>query len=118
MARTKEGCEREKLKKQIRECFGIEGTDNIVANALVDELYWQIIKLRECRQILDNAPVSVDFKQGKQEMVIQNPVSKVYNDLIKNQSTTIKNLMAITGKKAGSSDGFKEMMMFLNKPKK
>ena len=117
MARTKEGCEREKIKKQIRESFGIVDTDNAVANSLVDELYWQIIKLRECRNKLDEGEVSCLFKQGKQEMLIQNPVLKTYNDLIKNQATTIKSLTTIVGKKSGNDDSLKDMMAFLNKGK-
>ena len=118
MARTKEGCEREKLKKQIRECFGITDESNAVANSLVDELYWQIIKLRECRNKLDESNLAVQFKQGEQEMMIQNPLLKTYNDLIKNQSTTIKSLMVIIGKKSGGDDSLKDMMAFLNKEKK
>ena len=117
MARTKEGCERERIKKQIKECFGITGTENAVANALVDELYWQIIKLRECRERLDNSSIAVEFKQGTQDMMIQNPLLKTYNDLIKNQSTTIKSLSSIVGKKSGSNDDLKDMMAFLNKGK-
>lgn len=116
--RTKEGCERERLKKQIRECFGISEDSNAVANALVDELYWQIIKLRECRNRLDDSSLAVEFRQGEQEMMIQNPLLKTYNDLIKNQSTTIKSLTAIIGKKSGSDNDLKEMMEFLNKGRK
>ena len=117
MARTKEGCERERIKKQIKECFGIVNNDNAVANALVDELYWQIIKLRECRQGLDKSQIAVEFKQGKQEMMIQNPLLKTYNDLIKNQATTIKSLTTIVGKKSGTDGDLKDMMDFLNKGK-
>lgn len=117
MARTKEGCERERLKKQIRECFGVEDS-NAVANALVDELYWQIIKLRECRAKLDDSNLAVEFRQGEQEMMIQNPLIKTYNDLIKNQSTTIKSLLSIVGKKSGGDESLKDMMAFLNKERK
>lgn len=118
LARTKEGCEREKLKRQIKESFGITEDSNAVANSLVEELYWQIIKLRECREKLDRASIAVEFRQGSQEMMIQNPLVKTYNDLIKNQATTIKSLTTIVGKKSGSNDDFKEMLAFLNKGKK
>ena len=118
MPRTKEGCERERLKKQIKECFGILEDSNAVANALVDELYWQIIKLRECRTRLDESHLAVEFRQGEQEMMIQNPLLKTYNDLIKNQSTTIKSLTAIIGKKSSSDNDLKDMMEFLNKGRK
>lgn len=118
MPRTKEGCERERIKKQIRECFSISNDSNIIIESLVDDLYWQIIKLRECRKLLDEQPVSVEFKQGKQEMNVQNPIQKTYNDLLKNQNTTIKTIMMLTGKKAGTSNGLKDMLAFLNKPKK
>lgn len=118
MARTKEGCERERLKKQIRECFGITDENNAVANSLVDELYWQIIKLRECRSKLDSGSLAVEFRQGSQDMMIQNPLLKTYNDLIKNQATTIKSLTAIVGKKSGSDGDLKDMMEFLNKGRK
>ena len=117
MPRTKEGCEREKIKKQIKECFGIIANDNAVANALVDELYWQIIKLRECRKKLDGTDISLLFKQGKQEMMIQNPILKTYNDLIKNQATTIKSLNSIMGKKTETDNDLKEMMAFISKGK-
>lgn len=118
MARTKEGCERSKIIKEIKEKFGIVDDNNSVINSLVEELYWQIIKLRECRELIDSDGVSVEFKQGKQEMNIQNPALKTYNDLIKNQSTTIKTLLAVTGKTSSKDDSLKDIMGFLNKGKK
>lgn len=118
MARTKEGCERGKIIKEIKEKFRISDDNNSVVNSLVEELYWQIIKLRECREIIDGEGVAVDFKQGKQEMSIQNPALKTYNDLIKNQSMTIKTLLAVMGKTASKDDDLKDLMGFMNKGKK
>lgn len=119
MARTKEGCERSKLIKEIKRQFNINDDASSVVLALVEELYWQIIKLRECREIIDNDGVSTLFQQGKQELLIQNPALKTYNDLIKNQSATVKNLINVLGKdyKSGNDD-IKEFMGFLNKGKK
>lgn len=119
MARTVEGCQRSKILKEIKEHFKITDNNNSVVNSLVEELYWQIIKLRECRELIDSNGIAVDFKQGSQEMLIQNPALKTYNDLIKNQATTIKSLQAVLGKDGGGKDeGLKEMMNFLNKGKK
>lgn len=118
MARTKEGCEREKLLRDIKLCFGLSEPINTVCQSLVDELYWQIVKLKECRKIIDSSHLAVEFKQGKQDMVIQNPTLKTYNDLIKNQAQTIKSLQAITGKKESKDSDLKEFMSFLNGGKK
>lgn len=120
MARTKEGCEKSKITKEIKECFGILEESNSVYNSLVEELYWQIIKLRECREKIDAANLVVDFEQGKQKMLIQNPLLKTYNDLIKNQGTTIKSLQAICNKdnKGNKDNDAKQLMEFLNSGKK
>ena len=119
MARTKEGCERSKILKDIRECFGLLDNDNSVTNSLINDLYWQILKLRECRDLIDKSSISIEFKQGKQDMTIQNPVLKTYNDLIKNQSQTLKSLQMLTDKNSKKDDDdIKELMGFLNKGKK
>lgn len=120
MPRTKEGCERGKLIKDIRNCFGVKDDFNAVVNSLVEELYWQIIKLRECREKLDKSDISLSYENGRQSCMIQNPILKTYNDLIKNQSTTIKSLCSLTGKKSedGNKEGLKQMLAFLNKDRK
>lgn len=52
-------------------------------------------------------------------MLIQNPLIKTYNDLIKNQAQTIKSLQIILGKNGKEDDKeLKEFMGFLNKGKK
>ena len=117
MARTKEGCERSKIYKEIRECFKTQDLDNSVINSLEDDLYWQIVNLRKCRDILDEDGIVVDFKQGSQDMKIQHPAMKTYNDLIKNQTATIKTLLSLTNSDAKDSE-LKGMMDFLNKGKK
>lgn len=118
MARTKEGCAREKLLRDIRICFGLTDSNNSVIDSLVSDLYWQIVKLEECRKLIDDTSIAVKFVQGKQDMVIQNPAVKTYNDLIKNQATTIKSLQAITGKGKNADEELKELMKFIRKPKK
>lgn len=119
MARTKEGCQKGKLIKEIRECFGIVGETNSLINSLVEDLYWQVIKIRECRNHIDKASLAVDFKQGKQDMLIQNPLIKTYNDLIKNQALTIKSLQSLLGTTGKDDDKeLKEIMGFITKGKK
>ena len=121
MARTKEGCERSRIIKDIRSCFGVGDDSNMVVNSLIEELYWQIVKLRECREQLDSSNMSLAYENGRQNCMIQNPLLKTYNDLIKNQSTTIKSLCSLTGKKSdgnSTKESLKEALEFLNKPRK
>ena len=117
MARTVEGCQRSKIIKEIKEQFELTGINNSVIDSLVEELYWQIIKLKECRQKIDESSIAVRFTQGEQDMLIQNPLIKTYNDLIKNQSTTVKTLLSVTGK-GKKDDDLKDIMNMLNGGKK
>ena len=119
MPRTKEGCQKGKLVKEIKECFGITAENNSLINSLVDDLYWQVIKIKECKSKIDKSSLAVEFKQGKQDMLIQNPLIKTYNDLIKNQALTIKSLQTILGKNSKDDDKeLKELMGFITKGKK
>ena len=118
--RTKEGCERNRIIRDIKAQFNIGENPGSVVESLVEELYWQIIKMKECRDILDGEAIVVEFIQGKQEMLIQNPVLKTYNDLVKNQTATLKNLVLVTGKdskEAGNAE-LKNFVDFLGKGKK
>ncbi len=98
MAKAKGTHERIKITNSIYEFFGIEqASATKVIEELVKELTWVIIKSNTIREEIDKDGVVVDFKQGKQEMKIQHPAMKAYNDVVKAQTTLFKTLKDLTG---------------------
>jgi len=90
--------EKNTLRLNIEEYFNVDAKDNkSTIRSLVDNLTWQICKLKIVRHQIDASGMTVNFHQGKQRMLIQNPLIKTYNDLIKNYTVTIKTLRDLTG---------------------
>ena len=77
-------------------------------------MYATLMELQEIMNI--EGPVEL-FEQGKQRMLREHPASKVYNSMIKNYSSVIKQLLELLPEDK-SKDAADELMEFVKGAKK
>ncbi len=84
---------------------------------LKEQAAFMYATLQELQEIMNvEGPVEL-FEQGKQRLIREHPASKVYNAMIKNYSSVIKQLLDILPKEDGKQ-AEDELMAFVKKAKK
>ncbi|ANW97713.1 hypothetical protein CSTERTH_01035 [Thermoclostridium stercorarium subsp. thermolacticum DSM 2910] len=87
-----------------------------IIKGLKEQAAFMYATLMELQEIMNTeGPVEM-FEQGKQKMLREHPASKVYNSMIKNYSSVIKQLLELmpTEEKKAAED---ELLAFIKKAK-
>ncbi|MFV9511815.1 hypothetical protein [Tepidibacillus sp. LV47] len=73
--------------------------------------------LMELQNIMNNEGAVELFEQGKQRLLREHPASKVYNAMIKNYSSVIKQLIDLLPKEEQTKQTEDELLAFIKKAK-
>lgn len=88
-----------------------------IIKGLKEQAAFMYATLIELQEIMNNeGPVEM-FEQGKQRMLREHPASKIYNSMIKNYSSVIKQLIELMPTEV-SKQTEDELMAFVKKARK
>ena len=110
--------EKEKvIKKEIRKLKKINKNvpenKKIYVNRLIEQCAFMYVTLDELQKTINETGAVELFVNGAQKMLREHPACKIYNQMIKNYSSSIKQLIEISPEIKESD----ELMSFLNKHK-